>query len=64
MKGFTLATRLPERKRPMNDIANLQSVEKYRSKAARYDDSAQFTMPLRIKTIARLKLRPGDTVLE
>ncbi len=40
------------------------SIELYRSHAASYDDSARFTMPLRRRTIALLKLRPGDVVLD
>jgi arsenite methyltransferase len=43
-----------------NDI----SIRKYQSKAADYDASAQFTMPLRKRTIALLQLQPGDTVLD
>ncbi len=40
------------------------SIEKYRSKAARYDASAEFTMPLRRRTIDLLELKPGDVVLD
>ena len=40
------------------------SIEKYRSKASQYDASAEFTMPLRKRTIAFLNLRPGDVVLD
>jgi arsenite methyltransferase len=40
------------------------SIEKYRSKAASYDASAEFTMPLRKRTIALLQLKPGDVVLD
>jgi arsenite methyltransferase len=40
------------------------SIEKYRSKAASYDASAEFTMPLRERTIALLQLKPGDVVLD
>ncbi|MGA8513447.1 MAG: methyltransferase domain-containing protein [Burkholderiaceae bacterium] len=40
------------------------SILKYRSKAADYDASAQFTMPLRKRTIALLNLTPGDVVLD
>jgi arsenite methyltransferase len=43
-----------------NDI----SIEKYRSKAASYDASAEYTMPLRERTIALLQLKPGDVVLD
>jgi len=40
------------------------SIERYRSKAAGYDASAEFTMPLRRRTIALLQLQPGQTVLD
>lgn len=40
------------------------SIALYRSKAAGYDASAEFTMPLRRRTIALLQLRPGQTVLD
>jgi arsenite methyltransferase len=43
-----------------NDI----SILKYREKAANYDASAQFTMPLRRRTIDLLRLKPGDVVLD
>jgi arsenite methyltransferase len=43
-----------------NDI----SIQKYRSKASDYDASAQFTMPLRKRTISLLNLKPGDVVLD
>ena len=43
---------------------NELSIERYRSKAAGYDESAEFTMPLRRRTIALLKLQPGQTVLD
>ena len=43
---------------------NELSIERYRSKAAGYDASAEFTMPLRRRTIALLQLRPGQTVLD
>lgn len=43
---------------------NQISIEKYRSKAACYDASAEFTMPLRQRTIALLDLKPGDVVLD
>ncbi len=45
---------------PHNEI----SIRKYRDKAAHYDASAQFTMPLRQRTIALLGLQPGDVVLD
>jgi arsenite methyltransferase len=44
--------------------ANQVSIQRYRSRAAGYDASAQFTMPLRERTIALLQLRPGQTVLD
>jgi arsenite methyltransferase len=40
------------------------SIRRYRKRAARYDESAQFTMPLRQRTIALLDLRPGQAVLD
>ena len=43
---------------------NQISIEKYRSKAADYDASAEFTMPLRRRAIAQLQLQPGQTVLD
>lgn len=43
---------------------NQISIEKYRSKAADYDASAEFTMPLRRRAIAQLRLQPGQTVLD
>jgi arsenite methyltransferase len=44
--------------------ANQVSIERYRARAAGYDASAQFTMPLRERTIALLQLRPGQAVLD
>jgi arsenite methyltransferase len=43
---------------------NERSIELYRRKAADYDASAEFTMPLRRRTIALLQLQPGQTVLD
>jgi arsenite methyltransferase len=43
---------------------NHRSISLYRSKAAGYDASAKFTMPLRQRTIALLQLQPGQTVLD
>jgi arsenite methyltransferase len=43
---------------------NELSIARYRSKAAGYDASAEFTMPLRRRTIALLQLQPGQTVLD
>jgi demethylmenaquinone methyltransferase/2-methoxy-6-polyprenyl-1,4-benzoquinol methylase len=43
---------------------NELSIARYRSKAAGYDASAEFTMPLRRRTIALLQLRPGQVVLD
>jgi demethylmenaquinone methyltransferase/2-methoxy-6-polyprenyl-1,4-benzoquinol methylase len=43
---------------------NQISIERYRGKAAGYDASAEFTMPLRRRTIALLQLQPGQTVLD
>lgn len=44
--------------------SNALSIERYRSKAAGYDDSAQRTMALRQRTIALLGLQPGQVVLD
>ena len=44
--------------------SNQISIEKYRDKAAGYDASAEFTMPLRRRTVALLQLQPGQTVLD
>lgn len=46
----------------MND--NDLSIALYRNKAANYDASAAYTMPLRRRTIALLCLQPGQTVLD
>lgn len=43
---------------------NQLSIRRYRQRAARYDESAAFTMPLRLRTIALLRLKPGDVVLD
>lgn len=43
---------------------NQISIERYRRCAAGYDTSAEFTMPLRRRTIALLALRPGEVVLD
>jgi demethylmenaquinone methyltransferase/2-methoxy-6-polyprenyl-1,4-benzoquinol methylase len=43
---------------------NELSIQRYRAKAAGYDDSAQRTMPLRRRTIDLLRLQPGDVVLD
>ena len=43
---------------------NEVSIALYRSKAEGYDASAEFTMPLRRRTIALLALQPGQTVLD
>lgn len=43
---------------------NQISIQRYRSKAAGYDASAQRTMALRRRTIALLQLQPGETVLD
>ena len=40
------------------------SIALYKDKAADYDRSAEFTMPLRRRTIALLQLQPGQTVLD
>jgi demethylmenaquinone methyltransferase/2-methoxy-6-polyprenyl-1,4-benzoquinol methylase len=46
--------------RTPNDV----SIERYRRRADGYDASAQFTMPLRQRTIALLQLQPGQRVLD
>lgn len=43
---------------------NELSIARYRRRAAGYDASARFTMPLRLRTIALLALQPGDVVLD
>jgi arsenite methyltransferase len=43
---------------------NAQSILRYARHAPGYDASAQRTMPLRLRTIALLDLRPGDVVLD
>lgn len=43
---------------------NQISIEKYRRTAASYDESAEYTMPLRRRTIEMLQLRPGQCVLD
>jgi arsenite methyltransferase len=40
------------------------SIARYRVRAAGYDASAEFTMPLRQRTIGLLALEPGDVVLD
>lgn len=40
------------------------SIARYRRHAAGYDASARLTMPLRLRAIALLDLRPGDVVLD
>jgi demethylmenaquinone methyltransferase/2-methoxy-6-polyprenyl-1,4-benzoquinol methylase len=40
------------------------ALERYRTHAAHYDASAQRSMPQRRRTIARLALAPGETVLD
>lgn len=43
---------------------NELSVQRYRRRAANYDASARRTMPLRLRTIALLRLQPGEVVLD
>ncbi len=43
---------------------NELSIQRYRQRAAGYDASAARTMPLRLRTIALLGLKPGDVVLD
>lgn len=44
--------------------SNEISIQKYSTKAANYDTTAQFTMPLRKRAIALLQLKAGDVVLD
>jgi arsenite methyltransferase len=44
--------------------SNLQSIEKYRAAAAGYDATTGPTWPIRMRCIALLRLRPGETVLD
>lgn len=48
----------------MDHTDNVISIEKYRKAAAHYDASAEYTMPLRQRTINLLQLRPGECVLD
>ena len=43
---------------------NQISMQRYRRRAASYDASAEYTMPLRRRTIALLALQPGEVVLD
>ncbi len=43
---------------------NLLSIQRYQKHAAGYDASAQRTMPLRLRTVALLRLQPGQVVLD
>ncbi|MDO9284477.1 MAG: methyltransferase domain-containing protein [Aquabacterium sp.] len=43
---------------------NQLSIERYRRHAAGYDASARRTMALRLRTIALLRLQPGEVVLD
>lgn len=43
---------------------NQTSMARYRRHAAGYDQSAERTMPLRLRTIALLQLQPGQVVLD
>ncbi len=49
-------------KPPMSD--KQLSIQRYRAHARGYDASAQRTMPLRLRTIALLRLQPGQVVLD
>jgi len=44
--------------------AHRESLRKYRERAAGYDASAARTMPLRLRTIERLRLQSGDVVID
>jgi demethylmenaquinone methyltransferase/2-methoxy-6-polyprenyl-1,4-benzoquinol methylase len=48
----------------MDHTDNAISMEKYRRAAAHYDASAEYTMPLRQRTIELLQLRSGQCVLD
>ncbi len=48
----------------MNHTDNQLSIQKYKKVADLYDESAQFTMPLRRRTIAMLNLQNGQSVLD
>ncbi len=48
----------------MNHTDNEISIAKYRKAAARYDESSQYTMPLRQRAINFLQLQPGQCVLD
>ena len=48
----------------MSNDRNALAIERYRRHAAGYDASAQRTEPLRRRTIDKLALRAGDTVLD
>jgi arsenite methyltransferase len=50
--------------RILNHTDNEISIEKYRKAAAVYDESAQYTMPLRMRTIDMLQLQPGQCALD
>ena len=48
----------------MNHTDNQLSIQKYKKVAELYDESAEFTMPLRRRTIELLNLQPGQCVLD
>lgn len=48
----------------MSEAQREASIRLYRQHAVGYDESAQFTMPLRRRAIALLGLRPGQVVLD
>ena len=49
----------------MTDLShNELSMRRYRQRAAGYDASARRTMPLRLRTIALLDLKPGEVVID
>ena len=47
-----------------SSVDNQRSIRRYRQHASGYDHSARRTMPLRLRAIALLNLRPGDVVLD
>lgn len=48
----------------MNHNDNVISIEKYRRAAAHDDASAEYTIPLRRRTISLLQLRLGQCVVD
>jgi demethylmenaquinone methyltransferase/2-methoxy-6-polyprenyl-1,4-benzoquinol methylase len=59
---------MPRRAAPLEGFADMTpnelSIQRYKQRAAAYDESAQYTMPLRRRTIALLNLQPHQVVLD